>query len=238
MITVRNLHKRFGRTPVFERVSFDVERGETLVVFGPSGSGKTTLLRCLIGLESFDSGSIGIDGVSVEPATPARERTDRFLRIRQACGFVFQQYQLFPHLSVLDNLMVGPIHAKGMDRDEARRLSLDLLRQVGLAEKADARPHRLSGGEQQRVAIARAQAMQPACILYDEPTSSLDTQRAREIWGIMRRLAQTGQTQVVVTHQEELTRAMPCRVVRMNDGRLESAGPVSEEPAAPDPFQE
>jgi ABC-type polar amino acid transport system ATPase subunit len=238
MITVRNLHKRFGSTPVFERVSFDVERGETLVVFGPSGSGKTTLLRCLVGLESFDSGSIGIDGVTVDPRTPKHERAGCFLRIRQACGFVFQQYLLFPHLSVLENLMLGPIHAKRMDRDEARRLSLDLLRQVGLADKADARPHRLSGGEQQRVAIARAQAMQPSYILYDEPTSSLDGQRAREIWGIMRRLSQTGQTQVVVTHQEELTRAMPCRVVRMNDGRLEAAGPLSEEPAAQDPFRE
>ncbi|MCX7718857.1 MAG: amino acid ABC transporter ATP-binding protein [Candidatus Sumerlaeaceae bacterium] len=225
MITLRNLHKRFGQQIVIEDVSLEVQRGETVVLLGPSGSGKTTLLRCINGLEQFDGGEIEVDGILVRSDMPQRERLARFRAIRQKCGYVFQQFNLFPHKTVLQNLMLAPRVVKGLDEEAARQIAGDLLELVGLSEKAGERPHRLSGGEQQRVAIARALAMHPDYLLYDEPTSSLDAARAREIWAMMRQLADAGQTQLIVTHQEELTRSIPCRVVRMSHGRVEEEVP-------------
>jgi ABC-type polar amino acid transport system ATPase subunit len=221
MITLRSLHKQFGSQIIIEDVSLEVQRGETVVLLGPSGSGKTTLLRCINGLEHFDSGEVEVDGVVVRAGMTARERLSALRAIRQKCGYVFQQFNLFPHKTVLQNLMLAPCVVKGMPEEAARQIASDLLELVGLSEKASERPHRLSGGEQQRVAIARALAMHPEYLLYDEPTSSLDAARAREIWTMMRQLADAGQTQLIVTHQEELTRAIPCRVLRMNRGRLE-----------------
>ena len=226
MITLRNLHKRFGQQTVIEDVSLEVQRGETVVLLGPSGSGKTTLLRCINGLEHFDGGEIEVDGIVVRADMPPHARLGRFRAIRQKCGYVFQQFNLFPHKTVLQNLMLAPRVVKGMDEDAARQIAGDLLELVGLSDKAGERPHRLSGGEQQRVAIARALAMHPDYLLYDEPTSSLDSARAREIWAMMRQLADAGQTQLIVTHQEELTQSIPCRVVRMSRGRVEEEVPA------------
>ncbi|MBX7245618.1 MAG: amino acid ABC transporter ATP-binding protein [Candidatus Sumerlaeaceae bacterium] len=220
MITIRNLSKRYGDHQVLDGVSLAISKGETVALLGPSGSGKTTLLRCINGLERFDEGEIEVDGIVISPALSSSERQRRVREIRIRCGFVFQQFHLFPHRSTLSNLTLAPIHVKRTDADVAREEGLALLEHVGLAHKADVRPNKLSGGEQQRVAIARALAMCPAYLLYDEPTSSLDQSRAREIWSIMQRLATEGQTQIVVTHQEELTRAIACRVVRMSHGKI------------------
>lgn len=215
MISVRNLSKRFGDHTVLHDVSFDVERGETVAVLGASGSGKTTLLRCLVGLEWGDSGEVEVDGVRLDFARSQKSQINNLHQVRKRCGLVFQQFHLFPHKTVLQNLALAPRHVLQAKPAEAEARALALLRQVGLEAKANERPARLSGGEQQRVAIARALAMQPAYLLYDEPTSSLDRTRAREIWSIMRDLASSGQTQVIVTHQEELTQEIPCRILRL-----------------------
>jgi len=220
MISVQKLTKRFGDHLVLNEVSLEVNRGETVVLLGPSGSGKTTLLRCIVGLEPFDDGRIEVDGIQVEPGVSPTELARRFHEIRLRCGFLFQQLHLFPHLTVLENLTLAPIHVKKLSATEAADLAKRLLEKLGLQGKAHMRPNKLSGGEQQRVAIARALAMEPNYLLYDEPTSSLDPDRARDIWQIMSQLAAQGQAQLVVTHQRELTQAIPCRVVRIEHGRL------------------
>ncbi len=221
MISIRNLSKNFGDHRILDDVSLEIAKGETVVLLGPSGSGKTTLLRCVNGLERPDSGEIEVDGIVVRAADPLARRTAALRDIRLRCGFVFQQFHLFPHLTVMQNLVLAPQQVKGVAGEDARELARDLLGQLGLGASADKRITKLSGGEQQRVAIARALAMQPEYLLYDEPTSSLDGDRAREIWRLMSELAQKGQTQVIVTHQEELPRAIACRVVRIRDGRIE-----------------
>jgi ABC-type polar amino acid transport system ATPase subunit len=222
MISVRSLSKSFGTRIVLDDVSLDVAKGETVVLVGPSGSGKTTLLRCINGLERPDAGEIEVDGIQLNGDDSRRDRVAKLRAIRMRCGFIFQQFHLFPHLSVLQNLVLAPVHVRREVREQAHEHALDLLTQVGLREHADKRPSRLSGGEQQRVAIARALAMKPEYLLYDEPTSSLDLDRAREIWGIIKRLGEEGQTQVIVTHQEDLAQAIPCRMVRMRDGRIQT----------------
>lgn len=220
MITVRNLTKRFGGQTVLDGIDLEVAKGETVALLGPSGSGKTTLLRCLNGLERFDEGEVDIDGVTVRATDTESTRQARLTEVRRRCGFVFQQYHLFPHRSVLRNVTLAPMNVLGDSREAAESRAMELLAKVGLADKAGHRTARCSGGEQQRVAIARALAMRPDYLLYDEPTSALDPSRAQEMWGIMRTLAEAGQTQIVVTHQEELTQAVACRVVRMAGGRL------------------
>lgn len=219
MISVRNLSKRFGTHHVLDGLDLQVNRGETFVLLGPSGCGKTTLLRCLNGLEWPDSGEIEVDGIVLRPELPQDEKIRNVRAIRQKCGMVFQQFHLFPHYSVLENLTLAPVHVKNVGVAEARDIALRLLDQMGLASLADQKPSKLSGGEQQRVAIARALAMQPDYLLYDEPTSSLDSARAVEIWSIMRQLAKQGQTQVIVTHQQQLARELPCRVVQIEGGK-------------------
>lgn len=191
-----------------------------MALLGPSGSGKTTLLRCLVGLERFDAGEVEVAGIVVCAQDGENDYQDRLRSIRQRCGLVFQQYHLFPHMNVLQNLALAPVHARGMRREEAERMGMELLEQVGLGVKATQRPGKLSGGEQQRVAIARALAMRPDCLLYDEPTSALDAERAQEIWSIMRVLSGQGYTQLIVTHQEKLAETLQCRILRMSQGRV------------------
>ena len=223
MISIRNLCKALGGRPVLDGATLEIPKGETVVVLGPSGSGKTTLLRCIVGLERADSGEIEVDGICLRADDPPATRAARLRAVRAHCGMVFQQFHLFPHLDVLRNLTLAPMRVKGISAEDARRDALELLEGVGLRDFASTRITKLSGGEQQRVAIARALAMEPEYLLYDEPTSSLDRERAREVWKLMEKLAGDGQTQVVVTHQEELTRAIPCRVVNMRDGRVSGA---------------
>lgn len=221
MIAVRGLSKSYGKHRVLDNVSVEIQRGETVALLGPSGSGKTTLLRCLNGLEKFDAGEVEVDGIILRVGERGRDYERRLREIRCRCGFVFQQYQLFPHKSVLENITMAPVNVKRIAREQAIREALALLEQVGLRDKAHQFPGRLSGGEQQRVAITRALALHPDYLLYDEPTSALDPARAYEVWGLMNRLRESGQTQVIVTHQEELTRHVECRVVRMSGGRIE-----------------
>lgn len=224
MISVRSLSKRFGTHQVLDGLDLQVNRGETFVLLGPSGCGKTTLLRCLNGLEWPDSGEIEVDGIALRPDMARDEKIRNVRAIRQKCGMVFQQFHLFPHYAVLDNLTLAPIHVKKMKAADARENGMRLLDQVGLSAAANMKPSKLSGGEQQRVAIARALAMQPDYLLYDEPTSSLDSARAMEIWSIMRELAKQGQTQVIVTHQQQLAQELPCRVVRIENGKARVSG--------------
>lgn len=220
MITISNLSKSFGDKAALQGVSLTVERGETVVLLGHSGSGKSTLLRCLVGLTRFDGGEISVDGISLAAGIAGESRRRALADIRRRCGLVFQQYHLFPHLTVLQNLALAPLNVQGVTRDVANERAAKLLEALGLADKGSARPHTLSGGEQQRVAVARALALEPDYLLYDEPTSALDPQRAREMWALMAKLAREGQTQVVVTHQEQITEALPCRVIRMEAGRV------------------
>jgi ABC-type polar amino acid transport system ATPase subunit len=197
MIAVTDLHKLRGTQPVLDGISLTITRGEVAVIVGPSGGGKSTLIRCLNGLETFQGGRIDVDGLKLTPdATPKAS----LLALRRKVGMVFQQFNLFPHMTALENVMSGPRFSLGASRDEAEKVARPLLEKVGLAQKADSRPDRLSGGQQQRVAIARALAVKPEVMLFDEPTSALDPEMAAEVMAVILDLAKEGQTMVVVTH--------------------------------------
>ena len=212
LISFRNVHKSFGRLHVLRGISLDVHEGEKIVIAGPSGSGKSTLIRCLNRLEPIDSGELVVDGLHVEdPKVDVNS-------LRREIGIVFQQFNLFPHLTVLDNLTLAPIQVKKLPRSEAERLARRLLERVGIPEKAHAYPATLSGGQQQRVAIARALAMQPRVMLFDEPTSALDPEMIREVLDVMRDLAAEGMTMLVVTHEMGFAREVADRVVFMAEG--------------------
>jgi ABC-type polar amino acid transport system ATPase subunit len=212
LISFRNVHKSFGRLHVLRGIDLDVRDGEKIVIAGPSGSGKSTLIRCLNRLEVVDSGELIVDGIHVEdPEVDVN-------RLRREIGMVFQQFNLFPHLSVLDNLTLAPVQVKKMPRSEAEGLAMGLLERVGIPEKAHAYPATLSGGQQQRVAIARALAMQPRVMLFDEPTSALDPEMIREVLDVMRDLAAEGMTMLVVTHEMGFAREVADRVVFMAEG--------------------
>jgi polar amino acid transport system ATP-binding protein len=232
LLEARDVVKSFGGRPVVDGVSLTVHRGETVVIIGPSGSGKTTFLRCLNHLERIDSGSVLLDGEPVGYRQGRRGLTERSPRdvavVRRRIGFVFQRFNLFPHLSVIDNVAIGPAKILGRSRPECYRDARDLLERVGLAEKADARPPQLSGGQQQRVAIARALAMKPELMLFDEPTSALDPEMVGEVVAVMRKLADEGMTMVVVTHEMGFARAAADRIVMMADGRILEEGPASQ----------
>jgi ABC-type polar amino acid transport system ATPase subunit len=195
LIAIRDVWKRFGTLEVLRGVTLDVDPGEVVVVIGPSGSGKTTLLRALNALETVDGGTITVKGIHLaEPGPDGRPRRpdDRTIRaVRLEIGMVFQRFNLFPHMTVLDNVTAGPIHVRGLSPTEARARAVELLQRIGLADKAGAHPHQLSGGQQQRVAIARALAMQPEAMLFDEVTSALDPELVGEVLKVMRRLAGT-----------------------------------------------
>jgi polar amino acid transport system ATP-binding protein len=228
LIEVRDVWKRFGTAEVLRGVTLDVAPGEVVVVIGPSGSGKTTLLRTLNCLETVEGGAITIKGIPVAAPGPdgrpvrPDERTVRAIRLE--VGMVFQRFNLFPHLTVLDNVATAPIHVRGLDPPTARARAVALLRRMGLPDKAAAYPHQLSGGQQQRVAIARALAMQPEAMLFDEVTSALDPELVGEVLRVMRGLADEGMTMVIVTHEMQFAREVADRVIVMDQGRIIEVG--------------
>ena len=222
-----NLKKNFGKLEVLKDISVDVQEGEVVVLLGPSGSGKSTLLRCLNQLETATSGKIIIDGHDVTD-----KHTD-INKVRENIGMVFQHFNLFNHLTVLDNMTLAPVHLKLMNKEEARTEALRLLERVGLADKADAFPSQLSGGQKQRVAIARALEMKPDIMLFDEPTSALDPEMVGEVLAVMKELAREGMTMVVVTHEIGFAREVADRVVFMEGGYIVEQGTPEEVLAHP-----
>ncbi len=222
MITVNNLHKNFGKLEVLSGITEHIAKGEKVVVIGPSGSGKSTFLRCLNLLEAPTDGEITVDGVCI---------TDKNVdvnKIREKMGMVFQQFNLFPHLTILDNITLAPIKVKKMPKKEAEELAMELLERVGLVDKANAYPAQLSGGQQQRIAIARALAMNPEIMLFDEPTSALDPEMVGEVLEVMKDLADGGMTMVVVTHEMGFAREVASRVLFMDQGVIVEQGTPSE----------
>ncbi len=213
MISIRNVSKWYGEVQVLDDCSTQVAKGEVVVVCGPSGSGKSTLIKCVNGLEPFQRGDIDVDG------TPLRGAANLPL-LRARVGMVFQHFELFPHLSVMDNLCLAPVRVLGRTRDAARERALALLARVGLSAHADRFPAQLSGGQQQRVAIARALAMDPVCMLFDEPTSALDPEMINEVLEVMVALAREGMTMMVVTHEMGFARRVAHRVIFMDQGRI------------------
>ncbi|QIV86273.1 amino acid ABC transporter ATP-binding protein [Glutamicibacter mishrai] len=211
-IQVKDLHKSFGSNNVLKGIDLDIREGEVVCVIGPSGSGKSTLLRCLNKLEDITSGKVIVDGFDVtDPKVDINE-------VRRHVGMVFQHFNLFPHMSVAENIMLAPVELKKMNKAQARERALELLERVGLKDKADARPASLSGGQKQRVAIARALAMAPGIMLFDEATSALDPEMVGEVLQVIKELAESGMTMVLVTHEMGFAREVGDRVVFMADG--------------------
>lgn len=220
MIELKNIYKNYGSLEVLKNVSLKVGKGEVVVVIGPSGSGKSTLLRTINGLETVQSGEVYVDDIAVHASEANLHKA------RQLTGMVFQQFNLFNHKNVLDNVTMGPIHVQKKSRKEAEEIAKNLLAKVGLPEKASVYPSKLSGGQQQRVAIARALAMHPQVMLFDEPTSALDPEMIAEVLEVMKGLARDGMTMIVVTHEMGFAREVADRVVFMDDGMiLEEATP-------------
>jgi len=213
IIQITNVHKYFGTVEALKGVSLNVDKGEVVVIIGPSGSGKSTLLRCINRLEEFNDGSIIVDGIPLDTA-------DNINAVRTEVGMVFQQFNLFPHLSVLENVMLAQRIVRKRDSEEAKRVGMELLRKVGIPEKAKALPGQLSGGQQQRVAIARALAMNPKIMLFDEPTSALDPEMIQEVLDVMIALAREGMTMVVVSHEMGFARACANRAILMDAGQI------------------
>ncbi len=228
MIKVRGLHKYFGPLHVIRGVDLDVMPREVVVIIGPSGGGKSTFLRCLNFLEEPSAGSIEIDSVEIRAREPAREQRRHIRDIRQKAGMVFQQFNLFPHMTALQNIIEAPVIVKGWSKEKATAKAEELLRWVGLSDKRDEYPSRLSGGQQQRVAIARALAMEPKIMLFDEPTSALDPELIGEVVDVMERLANEGMTMVVVTHELHFARDVADRVILMADGVWAEMGSPDE----------
>jgi glutamate transport system ATP-binding protein len=222
LVELDQVKKSFGDNVVLNDVNLTVERGSAIVIAGPSGSGKSTMLRCVNGLEPIDSGEVRFDGTAVDYSGKALSR------LRADIGMVFQQFNLFPHMTVLDNVVLGPVKSKGVGRDEARERARRLLERVGIPEKADEYPADLSGGQQQRVAIARALAMEPKLMLFDEPTSALDPEMIREVLDVMRQLARDGMTMLVVTHEMGFAREVCDRIVFIDAGEIVEEGPPDE----------
>jgi polar amino acid transport system ATP-binding protein len=230
VIKAEDVHKRFHSLEVLKGINLSVTAGEVVVIMGPSGSGKSTFLRCLNHLEKINSGKIEINGhfIGYREAPDGRliEEGDRKVaRQRAEIGMVFQRFNLFPHMTVIENVMLSPVLVKKVSKDVARQRALDLLKQVGLPEKADVYPARLSGGQQQRVAIARALAMDPKVMLFDEPTSALDPELVGEVLDTMKTLARSGMTMVCVTHEVGFAREVADRAVLMDDGVVVEEGP-------------
>lgn len=222
MITVKNLHKHFGKLEVLRGIDEHIKPGEKVVIIGPSGSGKSTFLRCLNLLEIPTEGEISIDG---ECITAKKTNVNK---IREKMGMVFQQFNLFPHLTIIDNITLAPIKVKKMPKPEAEKLAMELLERVGLVDKAKAYPAQLSGGQQQRIAIARALAMNPEIMLFDEPTSALDPEMVGEVLNVMKDLANAGMTMVVVTHEMGFAREVASRVLFMDQGVIVEQGTPQE----------
>ncbi|MFP5077055.1 amino acid ABC transporter ATP-binding protein [Rhizobium sp. YIM 134829] len=218
IISIRGLTKAYGTFTVLHGIDLDIAEGEVVCVIGPSGSGKSTLIRCINHLEAFaPQSTIDVDGIRVAPGKA-------LAKVRAEVGMVFQSFNLFPHMSVLKNVMLAPMRVRGTSRAEAERKARELLSRVGIGEQAEKFPGQLSGGQQQRVAIARALAMEPRVLLFDEPTSALDPEMVGEVLDVMRKLAGTGVTMVIVTHEMGFARQVADRVIFMDGGRLVEAG--------------
>jgi ABC-type polar amino acid transport system ATPase subunit len=225
VVRVENLHKYFGPLEVLRGINMEVDRGEVLVIFGRSGSGKSTLLRCINFLEDPTDGTIEVAGIRLEGGHRTRGKRERIRQVRMHAGMVFQQFNLFPQMTALQNVMEGPVTVKGMKADTIRPMAMELLTKVGLAEKADEYPIRLSGGQQQRVAIARALAMEPDVMLFDEPTSALDPELIGEVLNVMKSLAtDLHMTMMVVTHEMGFAREVANRMCFFNDGVILEEG--------------
>lgn len=221
MIKIRGLKKKYGKNEILKGINLDVNKSEVVVVIGPSGSGKSTLLRCVNYLEVPTDGVIAIDGEEIT-------RKVDINTIRAEVGMVFQHFNLFPHMSVLDNITLAPIKVRGKSKEEAEKIALELLDKVGLKDKAASYPSQLSGGQQQRVAIARALAMQPKIMLFDEPTSALDPEMVKEVLEVMKRLAESGMTMMVVTHEMGFAREVADRVIFVDGGKILEMGHPNE----------
>ena len=221
-VEIRGLRKSFGTNEVLRGIDCDIETGEVVCVIGPSGSGKSTFLRCINCLEQPSAGTVRVDGHLMD--ANAKDIDER----REDVGMVFQHFNLFPHLSVLDNVTIAPVLRKRMDKAAAEQTAHELLTRVGLADKADAMPNSLSGGQKQRVAIARALAMRPGLMLFDEPTSALDPEMVGEVLDVMRQLAQEGMTMVVVTHEMGFARQVADRVIFVDGGVIAEEGPPEQ----------
>jgi polar amino acid transport system ATP-binding protein len=227
LVEIKAISKSYGSVQVLREVSLDIAKGEVVAVIGRSGSGKSTLLRCVNGLEPIQAGSISVDGVQVnDPKTNLR-------KLRQEVGIVFQSFNLFPHLSVSDNITLAPRVVKNQAPEAAREVARDVLRRVGLEEKLDAYPSELSGGQQQRVAIARSLAMQPKLMLFDEVTSALDPELTGEVLKVLESVAQEGMTMILVTHEMGFARRFGSRVVFMHEGRIHEEGQAAAVLAQP-----
>ena len=222
LVELSAVSKSFGQNLVLDKIDLRIEHGQAVVVAGPSGSGKSTMLRCINGLESIDSGTIRFDGHAIEGI--GRE----IYGIRAQIGMVFQQFNLFPHMTVLQNITLGPIHVSGTPADEARQRGRELLERVGIPDKESDLPADLSGGQQQRVAIARALAVDPKLMLFDEPTSALDPEMIREVLDVMRDLARDGMTMIVVTHEMGFAREVCDRIVFIDEGAIVEDAPPEQ----------
>jgi len=237
IVAIRSVSKTFGEFQALERVSLDVREGEVLCLIGASGSGKTTLLRCINQLTSVDSGGIWLDGellgLREEGGRLHRLTPRQIARQRLKTGMVFQRFNLFPHMTALENITEGPVQVQRRKREDARAEAMELLRRVGLAAKADAYPAQLSGGQQQRVAIARALAMKPVLMLFDEPTSALDPELVGEVLSVMKELAHSGMTMMVVTHELGFAREVADTVVYMDHGAIVESGLAADVLGAP-----
>ena len=221
-VEVRGLHKYFGKNEVLKGIDCDIQTGEVVCVIGPSGSGKSTFLRCINCLEEPTQGTVLVDGNLMD------DKAKNIDELREDVGMVFQHFNLFPHLSVMENLTIAPILRKKMQKEEAEKVGMDLLTRVGLADKADAMPNSLSGGQKQRVAIARALAMRPGLMLFDEPTSALDPEMVGEVLDVMRQLAKEGMTMVIVTHEMGFARQVSNRVLFIDQGVIAEDGTPAE----------
>lgn len=222
LIKLENVSKHYGDFQALTDIDLEIAEGEVVCVIGPSGSGKSTMIRCINLLEIYDkSGSITVEGVKVEKGRNLK-------KVRADVGMVFQNFNLFPHLSILKNVMLSPIKSKGLNKEAAKGVAIDLLTKVGIAEQADKYPMQLSGGQQQRVAIARALAMEPKALLFDEPTSALDPEMVGEVLDVIKNLATSGVTMIVVTHEMGFARQVADRVIFMDAGQIVEQGSPNE----------
>ncbi|MDQ0245092.1 cystine transport system ATP-binding protein [Bacillus fengqiuensis] len=224
MIEIKNLHKQFGQTEVLKGIDLKIEEGNTVCIIGPSGSGKTTLLRCLNLLETPTKGTIKLGKFSLDFQEKKPVPKDQVVKFRQQTGMVFQGYNLFPHMTALENVMEGLVYVRKQDKEASRTKALQLLEKVGLSERANHYPSQLSGGQQQRVGIARAMAMEPEVLLFDEPTSALDPELVGEVLKVMKELAKEGMTMVVVTHEMNFAREAADKIVFIDKGVIVEEG--------------
>jgi ABC-type polar amino acid transport system ATPase subunit len=231
MITVRDLHKAYGGQELFRGINLDIKKGEVVVCIGPSGSGKSTFLRCINGLEFFQKGEVIVAGIelhSINRVRPSREDLEAIRKIRLKAGMVFQQFNLFPHMTVLENIIEAPVRVLKDQVKDAEANALGLLKRINLGAKVDKYPDQLSGGEQQRIAIVRALAMKPEAMLFDEPTSSLDPEMVGEVLSVIRDLVDEGMTTVIATHEMGFAREVADRVVVFDNGDIVEIGPPEE----------